>query len=221
MPAIITATFRQFSATQEPISLDSEGHRRLRHPRRDFVIAAAAALAGGGVALAASGGAGAKKQSRVTTQPMTEADADVAVLGSLLDVELRQGAAYAVAAGALRGRSRAAARGLLSQERQHAQALVRAVGDLGASPAPLPSRAVLEAEVPSLHDDAHAFSYLADLERHAIVAYTDALVRLSTEDVRVTIAAILATEAEHRALLLAMLHHPHLSTIPVGPARTA
>lgn len=186
-----------------------ELHAPRSGPRRDLLIAGAAALVGGGVAIVAASGGGSR--GRVRRQGITAAQADVAVLVSLLALEQRQIAAYTGAAPHLGGAARNEAATFLVQEQQHAAALRSAIGALGA-PLPNTQGAVLPPHVLSkLRHERGALAYLAAVERMALTAYSGAVEGISTEDARVTAAAILATEAEHLAVLTGTPGSPRLS----------
>jgi rubrerythrin len=179
--------------------------------RREFVLASVVAAAGGGGAalLASCGGSGSKTQSTPTVST-AQADSDAAILGALLDQEYSSIAAYMVVATKLHGATLAAARRFLGHERKHAAALDRAIRGLGDSPSPPRPRSEYEATFPRLRGVRDALSFALDVETTAVSAYSDALGKLATDDVRATVAAIFVTEAEHASVVLGDLGRPQV-----------
>ena len=173
---------------------------------RREILAASAALAGGGAAalLVSCGGDDPQPEppeSVGTGQIATEA----AVAATLLDLEDSAVVAYAAVAERLQGGARAVARAFEAHEREHAAALRSAMRSLGEEPgAPKPA-ADYRATFPALRDARAALTYALDLETTAVGAYADALGKVVTEPMRATLAAIMATESEHAAVLLGRL----------------
>ena len=159
--------------------------------------------------LASCGGSG-SKSSPPATVSTTQAESDAAILGALLDLEHNAIAAYALLATRLHGRALASAQRFAGHERRHADALARAIGALGASPAPPRPQAEYAAGFPKLRGERDALSFALDVETTAVAAYADALGKLATDAVRATAASILATESEHAAVLLGDLGRPQV-----------
>jgi rubrerythrin len=165
--------------------------------------------AAAGVVLASCGGSDSKSRS-VATVSTTEAESDAAVLGALLDQEQSSIAAYSLLGTKLHGRALVAARRFVSHERSHADALARAIGRLGASPAPPRPQSEYAAGFPKLRAQRDALSFALDVETTAVAAYADALGKLATDSARVMAASILTTESEHAAVLLGDLGRPQV-----------
>jgi hypothetical protein len=126
------------------------------------------------------------------------------VVTSLLDLERTAVVAYETARPRL---GRLAAR-YLAHERAHARALEEAMGDLGVAPdAPRP-RASYSSDFPPLRTREAALRFALDVEETQVAAYGDAVPALFTPELRVTVATIFATQAEHMAVLLGELGEP-------------
>jgi rubrerythrin len=175
---------------------------------RREVLGASAALAGGaGAALIASCGGGGKTPPTQTVST-TQMQSDAAILASLLDLERSAVVAYDTLAARLTGAPLASARSFAAQERAHAAALDRAIGRLGAPPSAPKSAVEYRSTFPPLSSAHDALAFALDVENTAIGAYADALGKLATPPLRVTLASILATESEHAAVLLGRLRRP-------------
>jgi rubrerythrin len=170
----------------------------------------AGSLAFAAGALVASCGGSDSKSRSVATVSTTQAESDAAILGALLDQEYDAIAAYTLLATKLHGGALASARRFAGHERQHADALARAIGRLGAAPAPPRPQTEYAAGFPKLRGERDALSLALDVETTAVAAYADALGKLATDSVRVTAAAILTTEAEHAAVVLGDLGRPQV-----------
>ena len=123
--------------------------------------------------------------------------ADVDVLNSLLDLEYTAVAAYRAGAPLLRGEELDAARRFLEQEQAHADALVRAIRQLGGKPIGPKAKY----DFPTLSDRTDFLSFARDLENTTIAAYIDSLPKLTERRLRGTAAAIVTTEAEHVSVI--------------------
>jgi rubrerythrin len=187
--------------------------------RREILAASAALAGGGGAALLAScGGGGKSKTASTETVSTTQMQNDAAVLATLLDLEDSAIVAYQAVAQRLSGRSLALARTLGQQEAQHAAALRRAIGALGQKLEPTKPAAEYRATFPPLRNAHDALSFALDVENTAIGAYADALGKIVTDPVRVTLATIMATESEHAAVLLGRLGRPQVpAAFVTGP----
>jgi rubrerythrin len=171
-------------------------------------VAGSLAVAAG--ALLGSCGGGSDSRKQVVTVSTTQAQSDAAVLGALLDQEYSSIAAYTLLAAKLHGGGLASVRRFVGHERRHADALARAISQLGASPAPPRPQSEYASGFPRLRGRRDALSFALDVETTAISAYADALGKLATDAVRVTAASILATESEHAAVVLGDLGRPQV-----------
>jgi rubrerythrin len=175
--------------------------------RREILTASAALAGGAGAALIASCGGDSKTNSTQTVSTIQMQD-DAAILNTLLDLESSAIVAYDEIGRKLTGRSAALAARLRSQEVAHAVALRRLIPPLGHQPEPAKSPAEYAATFPALSDAHSALAFALDVENTAIGAYADAIAKLVTDDVRARVAAILATESEHAAVVLGQLGRP-------------
>jgi rubrerythrin len=150
---------------------------------------------------AAAGGALLARPARAAAQVAREAD----TLTGALELEHATVLAYdrVAAAGVLRGPQRRVAARLRDHEARHADALGRALRELGRRP-PAPPRAPAEVEIPAvraaldaLRDRDDALRLLADLERVSLDAYRTAMGRLRDARHLQLAATILAAEAAH------------------------
>jgi rubrerythrin len=167
-------------------------------------------LLAGSAALALSSCGGGSKAKPAETVSTTQAQSDVAILNALLDQEHSSIAAYTTVATKLRGPALASARQFIGHERAHADALARAVDRLGGTPAPPRPVSEYASGFPKLRGERDALSFALDVETTAVAAYSDALGKFATDGVRATLAAILATESEHAAVVLGDLGRPQV-----------
>lgn len=158
--------------------------------RRVLLAAGAAATAVAG----ALSGCGSASTATPTTPEVNGADADV--LDALLAVENRAAAAYAHAARLLNGAHAALARRLRVQEAAHAYALTGAIDRLGGVPTPAQPDYFFSAHTP-----AQALRLAAQVEDESIAACLDALPKLTDLKARGTVAAVVASDAEHAVLV--------------------
>jgi len=161
--------------------------------RKGFLTAAATGaatlLAGCGQddAPGAPGGAGAR---------------DAATLNRALGLEYASVALYTAGRARTSGRTRRAMTQLLDQERDHARGLTEAIRDLGGRPRRPLSGAAYRKQLGV--DRASGTAFLraaARVEQEAIAWYLETLPGLTDGRLRQTAAAILASEAEHAAVL--------------------
>ena len=127
--------------------------------------------------------------------------ADVDVLNSLLDLEYTLVAAYRAGALLLGGEVLASARRFLEQEQAHAEAILRAIRQIGGTPV----KPKAKYDFPTLSDRPDFLSFASDLEKTTIAAYIDSLPKLTERSVRGTAAAIVTTEAEHLSVIRSAL----------------
>src|SRR5207237_1025944 len=87
------------------------------------------------------------------------------------------------------------------QEQEHADGLIAAIKDAGGRP----NRAKSSYDFPQFGSQRGVLRFAVALENTAIAAYIDALPKLGKGDLRATVAAIVANEAEHVSVLLGAL----------------
>jgi rubrerythrin len=167
--------------------------------RRAFLAVAGTALAGGVLSACGSGGNDDSNGIATATgaEQSTAGSADVAILNQALMVEQRSVAAYQAAATRLSGARRSTAQDFEAQERQHVEALSKAVTALGATPTTARDRYAL----PALRDPAAVLRFAMGVEQIAIAQYLDLIPKLSSQNLRGTFASILTVEAQHLAVL--------------------
>lgn len=183
-----------------------EAFLRDRVSRRRLLGLAGVGVAGSSAAiLAACGGGGGGETgggAAMTTTQLeprgTAGSDDVALLNSALDLENLAVAAYTAGIPRLRGTAGVAARRILEQERDHADALAGAIRQLGG----MPNRPKPSYDLPRWSSRDAFLAFATDLEDTAIAAYVEALPRLASPDLRGTAASIVTDEAEHVSVLL-------------------
>jgi rubrerythrin len=176
--------------------------------RREILVASAALAGGASAALIASCGGGGPKGKSTETVSTIEMQNDAAILNTLLDLESSAVVAYEMVARELSGSQASLARRLRQQEQAHAAALREAIPRLGQAAQPAKPDAEYESTFPPLRDARTALAFALDVEDTAIGAYADAIAKVVTDGVRRTLAAIMAAEAEHAAVLLGRLGRP-------------
>ncbi len=171
--------------------------------RRVLLSGAGATLVGAGaLALAGCGRKAAIGPASVKTarQPVQQADLDI--LDGLLELERETVAAYTASIPLLTHPDARTAKQFLNEELEHAGellSLIKAAGG-GKGPARKPSY-----DLGHPTDDRGVLALLHGLERAQIVAYLDAIPRLSPGAVRAAAASILANDAQHVAIIRATL----------------
>lgn len=172
--------------------------------RRRFLGLAGAAAGGSGLLLAGcdSSGEGSGAQA-----PGAAGDAEI--LNSARDLELMAFAAYALVNERLTGDALAAGTRFRAHEAAHAERLAAEVERLGGRVnRPRPDYGLTAPD-----DEAAALRFALELENRAVSSYLDALPRLSDPQLRATTASIVATQAQHLAVL-----RLHLGRMPVPAA---
>ncbi len=143
------------------------------------------------------------------------ASADADVLNSSLDLEHMAVAAYTVVIPRLSSSRRSLGHRFLTQERAHATALSRLIGELGGTP----NQPRASYDFLALHDESGALRFANDIENTAVAAYIDALPKLSNPILKATVASIITNEAEHLSVLASALHQtPAPTPFVVGRA---
>jgi rubrerythrin len=164
--------------------------------RRSFFQGAGVTLAGGSAVFLAA--CGDDDGDETTTSAGVEGTGgDVGILNSALALELTAIEAYTKGAALLRGPVLAAGKEFLSQEQEHADALTKAINQLGGDVSAQP----MKLDFSGLQKQMDVLEFATDLENVAIAAYVDAVPKLSTGDLRATAAQIVTNEAEHVAVL--------------------
>ena len=174
--------------------------RIIREPRsrRGFLTGAGLALgSASGVFLAACGGGDGAGAGG-------EQERDIAILDHALALELTAIAAYRRAAEPLGGEALEAFEAFLIQEQEHADALTKAIKQLGGTASA--DRARLD--YPDLGSRRQALAFAADLENVLIAAYLAAVQRLSASNLRAIAGEIASVEAGHLAVISGELGRP-------------
>jgi hypothetical protein len=173
---------------------------------RRAALGLAAAGAGAGLATLVAACDGDDDDPQDTTQTISpeRKRGDAATIVSLLDLERTAVFAYDAA----RERMGAPAASFLAHERAHARALERVLADLGTDPPPPRPRSAYANDFPPLRTREDALRFALDVEETQIAAYGDSIPTLFTPELRVTVATIFATQAEHMAVVLGELDEP-------------
>jgi bacterioferritin (cytochrome b1) len=166
--------------------------------RRDFIRVAGAVTAPG-VLLAACGGG--EKGGAKSPKP-TRGEIDAGILNRVLSLELAAIAAYTAGAPLLRGRALSRSRQFLDHEREHARTLSRAIRDLGGTPNQARTAEEYQREFPLLRSQSDVLRFAVDLENRVVRGYVESLPKISSPELRQTMAGLLAVDAEHIAVLL-------------------
>ncbi len=129
------------------------------------------------------------------SQPVEQADLEI--LGALLDLERRTVAAYTAGMPLLRGSEAKMAKQFLYEELQHTGELLSLIKAAGGDD---PARAA-SYSLGHPRDGQEVLALLHALERAQIAAYLHAIPRLKPAPVRAAAATILASDAQHIAIL--------------------
>ncbi len=151
-------------------------------------------LVGAGGAAAALAGCGSSASATRTNPEFRGADADV--LDALLAVENRAAAAYAHAAGLLRGSQRALAQRIGAQDAAHVYALAASIDRLGGTPSLAPASGAFAAG-----DAPAALRLAAVAEDMSIAACLDAMPKITDPRARGLVVTIAANDAQHAVLI--------------------
>jgi rubrerythrin len=126
---------------------------------------------------------------------------DAGQLNMLLGYEHTAVAAYRAGSRFLRGGALALADRIVAQEHAHAGALERAVRGLGGRPVGPLRPDEYARSFPRLRDGSDALRFAQDLERRIVRAYLEVLQLVIDPRLRLRLAAIVACEAEHLAVI--------------------
>ncbi|MGI8505572.1 MAG: ferritin-like domain-containing protein [Solirubrobacteraceae bacterium] len=166
--------------------------------RRALLSGAGAALAGvGALALAGCGRAAKTGHESVKTVARPIQLADIEILDRLLDLERHTVAAYTAGIPMLTRPDARTAKQFLDEELQHTGELLSLIK---AAKGKAPPRAA-SYDLGHSVDGAGVLALLHGLERAQINAYLDAIPKLAPGPVRAAAASILASDAQHIAIL--------------------
>jgi bacterioferritin (cytochrome b1) len=158
--------------------------------RRRFLRASGAGLAGGSAAALLAACGGGSKQPR-------PGRSDIEVLNRLLDVKNTAIAVYVAGAPLLKGELLRLARQFIAHEKEHADVLAHAVLHAGGTP----HKPRSSYGFPAVRTQTDVLTLADGIERKAIAACIDALATLSTGELRARVASIVASDAEHLAVV--------------------
>ncbi len=151
------------------------------------------------VAFGACGG-GAESTETVDTAALereAEREADVEILNQILGRQRAAVAAFDRTIGVLRGRNRALALRLRTQEEEHTVAILEALRGLEGSE----EVEVETIEAGSLGNEAERLTFLYEIESATIEDELSAIARLSSASARSLLASTVANQAQHLVLL--------------------
>lgn len=179
----------------EPAEADSASRRGL--------LKAAGAVAAGGAALVLTACSGSHNSSAQTTTTggAIQSSGDADLLNSLLDLEHLGIAAYTAGIPLLSPVGRKDGQLFLTQELSHSGELAGLVHQAGGKPHK--GRETYDLGHPRTADD--VLRLLHRIERAQIAAYLDAIPKVSLGSTRAALAAVLANDAQHIAVLRLML----------------
>jgi rubrerythrin len=125
-----------------------------------------------------------------------------AALTAALKIEQTCVVAYEAIAnsGRLSARTTALFRGLLDDDRQHAEQLVTALDAQGVKP-PIPPRRATIRGLGAVHDDRSAAEFAIVLEERAVGAYAEVVRNLSDPNVLRTVAGAMGNDGQHLVVL--------------------
>ncbi len=159
---------------------------------------AGATLAGvGAIAVAGCGRKPKSGRQSVKQAPLPIRDLDVELLNAALQLERRTVAAYTAGIPLLTRPQVKAAKQFLNEELQHTGELLSLIKAAGAQA--IPRAASYDLGHPT--NEAGVLALLHGLERAQIAMYVDTIPRLSPGPVRAAVATILASDAQHIAIL--------------------
>jgi rubrerythrin len=161
----------------------------VRLTRRQAIPAAAA------LAFAVTG------EAHAATDDERKKSAEAALVAALREEQTAVVAYEAIAnSGHLSGRATTLLRGLLDDDRQHADQLVAALESLGVKP-PIPPRRATIPGLARVRSDTGAADFAIELELRAVGAYSEAVANLSDPNVLRTVAGAMGTDGQHLVVL--------------------
>jgi rubrerythrin len=141
------------------------------------------------------------QKAEVQALPAAAQNLDVAVLNRSLDLEYEAIAAYTAGIPLLGGRPKEAAKRFLNQELSHSGELAGLVKQAGGKPhKPKPMY-----NLGQPRDDRGVLSLLHEIEQRELRLYLQAVTQVSPGSVRAAVAAMLANDAQHLAILRSSL----------------
>jgi rubrerythrin len=182
--------------------------------RRGFLRSSAVAVGGGSAVLLGACGDEEEESDKSESSPER---ADAEILNGLIDVENTVIAAYTAGAPLLKGDLVRVGRQILTQEKEHADALSQAVLDLGGRPSK--PKADYTGQFPRLREQEQVLRLTDQMENTVIAAYLDALPKLSNGELRAQAASIVTSEAEHLAVLHGAMGRPQAPSAFVAGGR--
>lgn len=179
---------------------------------RRTLFGAAAGSGAAGILLAGCGEDG--------SEPSPERQAEA--LNDALELEFRTAATYRSAGHLLSGDALEIAERFAGQEGEHIEVLEGAIEEIGGTPVgPRPDEEYRE-EIPfaDLEGAEDLLNVMVDLEGSTIAVVGAAAARITAPDLRRTLFTVIATEAEHLAVLLGELGEPQVPDAFVLGSRT-
>jgi bacterioferritin (cytochrome b1) len=173
----------------------SGGPRATASTRRSVLRSSGAGLAAGAVVVLA--GCGKKTHTDLHKLAPAARNTDVELLNRALDLELKAIAAYTAGIPLLGRRDHEAAKRFLGQELSHAGELAGLVKQAGGKP----NKPKQGYDFGRPKDRSDVLRLLHELERAEIEGYLQAISVVSPGPVRAAVAAILANDAQHVAVL--------------------
>ncbi|MCW3065580.1 MAG: hypothetical protein JWN32_2752 [Solirubrobacterales bacterium] len=175
--------------------------------RRAFLRGAGVTgVAGSAVLLGACGGKSQPATGSVPTATAANPSVDVDILNRALDVENTAIAVYTAATKVLPADALALAKIILGQEMAHADALTKAVQQIGGTPNQ--PKGDYTSAIGQPKSQADMLRAAEMIENTAVTAYLDAIPKLTDPKLRQTVASILTDEAEHLSVLRERLGLP-------------
>jgi hypothetical protein len=166
-------------------------------PSRRALLAGAPASLAGAFALAGCGRKAKSGRQSVKRVARPIRQADVEILGEMLDLERHTVAAYTAGLPLLEKPQAKAAKQFLNDELQHTGELLALIKT--AEGKPPPRAASYDLGHPT--DAEEVLALLHGLERAQIAGYLDAIPRLAPGSVRAGVSTILASDAQHISIL--------------------
>ena len=172
--------------------------------RRRFLVGGTQALLSGAAIAMLAGGA---VRPAMAAQTAEQIKADVDILNTALGLEYEGIAAYQVGAesGLLKPDVLKLAVGFQSDHKQHAEALAKAISQMGGSPAQPKSTVEYNFPTATLKTQTDVLRFAAGLEEGAVSAYKGAIPLFINKDLAAAGASILGSEAMHWAILRSAL----------------
>lgn len=169
--------------------------------RRSFIFNT---VSGGLSAVAVATLAGAPGLATAAPRPDTAVQNDLRILGTAVAAEHEAVAAYGAGAesGLLTAPSLKVALAFRDHHRQHVEALIAAIKQLGGT---APAEREHTFPLSDLNTEADVLQFAATLERGAVSAYAGAIPLFENRDLSKAAASILADEAMHWAVLRSAL----------------